>query len=191
MRKTCRLLFVCLALSGALAQAMDFRLLGIQEARRLLDPAGGARIVTLWSEECGYCKINLDRLAQFRPRGLRVVTVLSEQHDAAASLWPELARRGLTAEAWVFGDEVPERLRHALDPEWRGELPRSYLIDAEGRRQAVSGVLSDAALRAFVSRTGRAATLGGGVRQGGQLVAHAENYAAPAYKNSASTPVWP
>lgn len=152
-RKACVLIFACLALSGALAQTVDFRLLGIQEARRLLDPAGGARIVTLWSEECGYCKINLDRLARLGPDGVRVVTVLSERRDAAALLWPELARRGLTAEAWAFGDEAPERLRHALDPAWRGELPRSYLIDAEGHREAVSGVLSEATLQAFISKT--------------------------------------
>lgn len=166
------LLFAFLAFAGAFAQAADFRPLGVEEARRLLDSAGGARIVTFWSEECGYCKINLDRLARLGPDGVRVVTVLTDRHDAAALLWPQLARRGLAAEAWAFGEEAPERLRHALDLAWRGELPRSYLIDAEGRREAVSGVLSEAVLRAFVSRT-RLKT------------------DASAYKNSASTPVWP
>ena len=55
--------------------------------------------------------------------------------------WPErshelaqlLARSGLRRdERYAYGDESPEALAHALDPRWRGELPRTYLFDGQG-----------------------------------------------------------
>lgn len=106
--------------------------------------AGRATVVALWSLDCVYCIRNLDVLARAQaahPR-LDVVTVSIDPLEAAAELQPILARAGLRGEAWAFGDSAPERLRHAIDPQWRGEMPRTYLIDSKGSVTARSGLLS-------------------------------------------------
>lgn len=43
------------------------------------------------------------------------------------------------AESWVFADSFTDRLRFEVDPQWYGELPRTYFFDADGRSTAVSG----------------------------------------------------
>jgi hypothetical protein len=40
----------------------------------------------------------------------------------------------------------------AIDPKWRGELPRTYLYDAQHRRVAISGVIDEEKLREWLER---------------------------------------
>jgi hypothetical protein len=40
---------------------------------------------------------------------------------------------------WAFADDFAERIRYAIDPRWRGELPRLYLFDADHQPTAISG----------------------------------------------------
>jgi hypothetical protein len=62
-----------------------------------------------------------------------------------------LKRAGVVgSERWVFADDAPERLRYAIDPEWAGELPRTYLYDRSCGRIAVSGALSPEILRRWL-----------------------------------------
>lgn len=105
---------------------------------------GRATVVALWSLDCVYCLRNLDVLARAQSAHphLHVVTVATDPPEAGAELLPILARAGLRSEAWAFADAPPERLRHAIDPQWRGEMPRSYLIDGRGGVTARSGLLS-------------------------------------------------
>lgn len=106
--------------------------------------AGQPLVLVLWSADCSYCFGNLELLARLqarRPR-LRVVTVATESIDFSSELEPLLARTGIRSEAWAFGDASPERLRYAIDPRWRGEMPRSYLINSRGQVSAKSGVLT-------------------------------------------------
>jgi hypothetical protein len=42
-------------------------------------------------------------------------------------------------ESWVFADSFVERLRYEVDPQWYGELPRTYFFDAQGVSIAISG----------------------------------------------------
>ncbi|MNY55238.1 hypothetical protein D3C86_1911970 [compost metagenome] len=42
---------------------------------------------------------------------------------------------------FAYGNEAPEALAFAIDPNWRGELPRTLLFDGQGGRQALSGVI--------------------------------------------------
>ncbi len=108
-------------------------------------------VLFVWSMDCGFCQASLDVLAEARAADptLDIVTVttdpigdplLSEQVRA------RLASLQLSADTWSFGDDAPERLRYALDPAWRGEKPRSYWYDANGKRTAYSGMISRAKL---------------------------------------------
>ncbi|WP_354684714.1 hypothetical protein [Cupriavidus necator] len=103
-------------------------------------------VLLVWSLDCVYCKRNFDAIGKLRARHpeLRFVTLATDSPDALPQVQQRLRRASLTRNAWVFGHEPQERLRYAVDPDWMGEMPRTYFYRADGQRQAVSGVISDA-----------------------------------------------
>jgi len=113
-------------------------------------------ILGLWSVNwCGHCIAELTMLGRLVKSGqaLPLVLVSTDTPESAAAIESTLKRLGLAQqESWVFDDDVPERLRHTIDPAWRGELPRSYLYDASHRRETVTGVLDESILKNWLKR---------------------------------------
>jgi hypothetical protein len=103
-------------------------------------------VLVVWSLDCIYCKRNFEAIGKLRARhpDLRVVTLAMDSPDALPQVQQLLQRVRLTRNAWVFGNEPQERLRYAVDPDWMGEMPRTYFYRPDGQRQGVSGVISDA-----------------------------------------------
>ena len=140
------------AAAGAAAMpptAPAFVSLDAAGARRLVAPAAhrAPTILALWSAECVHCKKNLAlfaAMAQAEP-GLRLITLAVE--PAEPQLGAILERFGVPGERFAYGDEAPERLAFAIDPDWRGELPRTLFFDGRGGAVAVSGVLGEARVR--------------------------------------------
>lgn len=113
------------------------------------DHKGRPFVVLVWSMDCEFCQHSLDVLAKARAAnpGFDIVTITTDPlSDAALSalVSKRLSGIDLLQEAWSFGAQSPERLRYAIDPRWRGEKPRSYWYDAQGRRTAYSGVITPA-----------------------------------------------
>jgi len=54
---------------------------------------------------------------------------------------------------YVYGADSPEAIAFALDPKWRGELPRTLFFDGRGNRMAVSGVVGIASARQSLGLT--------------------------------------
>ncbi|MDK3022232.1 hypothetical protein QO239_06365 [Cupriavidus taiwanensis] len=102
-------------------------------------------VLVVWSLDCVYCKRNFDALGKLRAKhpGLRVVTLATDSAEALPQVQQVLDRVKLTNHAWMFGHEPQERLRYAVDPDWMGEMPRTYFYRADGQRQGVSGVISE------------------------------------------------
>lgn len=146
MKKLLPALF-CFFVAGA--WAAGFSPLDKPGARHLVQIAGHGRptIVALWSSDCGHCKRNLGMLAALakKEKGLRLVSVATEPESPQHQ--PLLDRIGLPGERYAYGSDAPEALAYALDPAWRGELPRTLLFDGKGGRQAISGVLDEARVR--------------------------------------------
>ena len=44
--------------------------------------------------------------------------------------------------SWMFADSFEERLRFSIDPNWYGELPRSYFFDADHQMHSHSGIMT-------------------------------------------------
>jgi thiol-disulfide isomerase/thioredoxin len=112
--------------------------------------AGRPFILTLWSLTCHHCAKELQTLGKLArsDRNLPLVIVSTDTPAEASEIRVALKGFGLGRfDTWVFADAVPERLRYAIDPAWRGELPRSYLFDPAHRREAHSGMLSEAQLK--------------------------------------------
>lgn len=119
--------------------------------------AGRPFILTLWSLTCHHCVRELQTLGRLARGGSRLPLVIVSTDTPAESgeIRAALKRFGLGhLDTWVFDDAMPERLRYAIDPAWRGELPRSYLFDAAHRREAHSGLLEEARLRDWLRRQG-------------------------------------
>ena len=62
-----------------------------------------------------------------------------EAHGAVERMWTALAM-GETP-GWAFAHDYLERLRWHIDPDWYGELPRTYFHDARHEARAHSGVI--------------------------------------------------
>jgi thiol-disulfide isomerase/thioredoxin len=105
---------------------------------------GTAHVVALWSLDCPPCHEELATLESFARahRSIAVVLISTDTPADTPALLHVLQRHGLAgAENWVFADEFVERLRHEIDPDWRGELPRAYLHGANGTAITVTGRL--------------------------------------------------
>lgn len=146
-----------LAAMGALwlatAAAAPLEHLDRATARTLADPSSHRQptVVAIWSSDCVHCKKNfglLTALAKSDKR-LQVVTVAAEADSPA--LAAALDRHRVPGRHYAYGDDVPEALAYALDPAWRGELPRTLVMDGKGGKTAISGGLDEAALRKALS----------------------------------------
>ncbi|CAI09639.1 hypothetical protein ebA6153 [Aromatoleum aromaticum EbN1] len=148
MKRLKNLLAAIVWAGAATCSANDFVPLDRAAATAIADPASHARptIVALWSSECVHCKKNLKlfaEMAKVHPR-LQLITVAVEPADEG--LAAPLDRAGVTGKRFAYADESPEALAYALDAKWRGELPRTLLFDGRGAREAVSGVVAEAAV---------------------------------------------
>ncbi len=149
-----RLLAACLliVLAGpASAELRAFTGDSLEAIKR--DFAGRPFILSLWSISCSHCLRDLPMLKQAAARGANLVLVSTDSLDDAEEIRAALRRAGLArGDSWVFADDVPERLRYAIDPDWHGELPRTYLYDRAHGREAVTGLLSRKQLEQWLQR---------------------------------------
>ncbi|TFW10018.1 hypothetical protein E4K72_03040 [Oxalobacteraceae bacterium OM1] len=103
-------------------------------------------VVVVWSLDCDYCLPSFRALAEAQRRGrLAVVAITTDPADdteTMAAVRNKIAGTGLAAEIWAFGDAPAAQLRYAIDPKWRGEMPRSYWYDASGKMTPHSGVIT-------------------------------------------------
>lgn len=144
-------LLALLATGAALhASAADFTLLDRQSARTVLATPSDARptVVALWASDCSYCKQNLRTLASLAKSNpqLRIITIAAESPGEATR--PELDKTGVKSERLAYGNDLPEAIAYAIDPDWHGELPRTYLFDGKGSTQRRSGVIDAAGFKA-------------------------------------------
>lgn len=121
-----------------------FLLLDRHMARALVDPAKHTRptIIALWSSECPHCKKNLALYARLakQDKRLRLVTIAAE--PAWPGLTESLDRLGISGDRYAYGDDAPDAIAHAIDPAWRGELPRTLFFDGLGSRQTITGAVT-------------------------------------------------
>jgi len=115
--------------------------------------AGKPFIISLWSLDCTYC---LDDMVLFgklskKYHDLDLVLISTDTPEQMKEIELALQKHPLKkAESWVFADSFVERLRYEVDPQWYGELPRTYFYDAQGRAIALSGKLDYAQIEQWI-----------------------------------------
>ena len=131
---------------SATATASDLRTFGPEGMRIIEKENAGVRfIVALWSTDCPPCRRELAMLGAFAVTypDVPIVLLATDPPDNAKAVVQVLASlQPPGADVWQFGDAGAERLRHAIDPGWRGEMPRSYLYSQDGERVGISGPIS-------------------------------------------------
>lgn len=109
--------------------------------------AGRPFILSIWSVDgCTHCITELTMFGKLAKtyKNLPLVLVSTDTPEFGPALYKTTQRLGLgKADSWVFDDAIPERLRAAIDPQWQGEIPRTYLYDARHQREAIAGVVSE------------------------------------------------
>ncbi|HEX6997468.1 MAG TPA: TlpA family protein disulfide reductase [Gammaproteobacteria bacterium] len=138
--------------SAASAEQAPFDVGDLAEIERR--HGGEPFLVVLWSLDCPPCRGELALLGDFRRRhpDLELVLISTDPPEAAALAAQVLSSCGLAdAETYGFASRNAERLRHAIDPEWFGELPRAYFYAADGTRRGVSGALGEETLREWLA----------------------------------------
>lgn len=149
--------FVALAASyvDARAATREFgpgSLAAIEQAHR-----GQPFLLKMWSVDCPPCVKDLGMLLEKlkRHRKLKLVLVSVDEKPAEQQVAATLRRLGMDqVESWIFAPGDARSLRREIDPEWYGELPRTYFYDAAHARVALTGPLTDAHVNAWLQVLG-------------------------------------
>ncbi len=120
---------------------------------------GQPTVVHLWGITCAPCLIELPEWAKLqkeRPDMRLVLLAADPVPQPPAHVEEMLARTGLDkVESWSFADRFNERLRFEIDPAWSGELPRTLLIDRDGKVTTLPGVAALADVRSWLDQHGK------------------------------------
>ena len=117
--------------------------------------AGKPFVVAFWSVNCTYCGAELAMFGKLLKKypGLDLVLVSTDAPADGKGIAAVLDKHALgRAEAWVFADSHADRLRFEVDPEWYGELPRTYFHGAKEGVQATSGKIGQADVERWIER---------------------------------------
>lgn len=110
-------------------------------------------VLVLWSLDCVYCRHDLAMLGRLKVEypALELVVVATDTPERRDEIPEVLERLQLGDEpSWIFADSFVERLRFEIDPQWFGELPRTYFFDGDGNRIGVSGKLNEQAVEEWI-----------------------------------------
>jgi thiol-disulfide isomerase/thioredoxin len=118
--------------------------------------AGQPTVVHFWGLTCGPCLVEMPKWGKLlaeRP-DLKLVLIAADPlpqspEEVAATVGRNHLER---AESWSFTDRFYERLRYEIDPKWAGELPRTMLIDRDGKIVTMNGVADLDQVRAWLDR---------------------------------------
>lgn len=166
------LMLTGLSASAVAATPDALQSFGPDSMKELVARAGGKPLVVMiWSLDCAYCLPSFKALAQARSKeGIQTATIATDPLDDPESrrlMIEKLEAGSMTGDAWAFGPWPVARLRYAIDPAWRGELPRTYWFVKGRQVSRYSGALtSDLVMKGFAEQApnaGRAhSTLGRG-----------------------------
>lgn len=111
-------------------------------------------LLVLWSIECPPCRHELALLGHLRQAGtaFNLVLVATDTITQQQTLNEILTEHQLTqSDSWAFAEGSIEKLRYQIDPDWYGEMPRSYFYDAAHQRIGVSGKLNEQRIRQWLA----------------------------------------
>ncbi|MCP4187235.1 MAG: redoxin domain-containing protein [Gammaproteobacteria bacterium] len=97
--------------------------------------AGKPYVLAFWSYNCGICVREMEVWRQVKKEfpEFELVMVTTDSIENKPRISQVLEQEDMQRfENWAFSDPIPARIRNAVDPKWRGELPRIHFYDAKG-----------------------------------------------------------
>ncbi len=114
--------------------------------RQLLEKHTGQPVMlVIWATTCSICMKKMPLLSKLKENqpDIKIIMLSADELADTKQVQATLAKHELTGlENWIFADENAQRLRYEIDPQWFGELPRTYFLDSKHQREGVSGALS-------------------------------------------------
>ncbi|MBA2501435.1 MAG: TlpA family protein disulfide reductase [Pyrinomonadaceae bacterium] len=96
-------------------------------------------LVNFWATWCVPCREEFPDLVkindEFAPRGLNFITVSLDDPGEITKAVPQFLRemRATKMSAYLLNTPEPETAINAVDPQWSGGLPATFLFDRERR----------------------------------------------------------
>lgn len=113
-------------------------------------------IVSFWSVDCSACYKEMDlwhALSQQYPQ-LKITVISTDPPEYRDEVMQVIREKKLShLQHWQFDHSSAQRLRYEIDPQWYGELPRTYLYQANGESIAASGLLDEKVLRQWLAQS--------------------------------------
>ena len=112
-------------------------------------------LLGLWSVDCPPCMVEMEFMSDLLKLNPDIPYVLIstdpiDQREYSAEFLEDVGLED--KESWIFADSFVERLRFSIDPNWYGELPRSYFFDSQHTMQSHSGIVSEELLKGWFKR---------------------------------------
>ncbi|MGA8171191.1 MAG: hypothetical protein WB816_10250 [Methylocystis sp.] len=149
---------ILLALAGA-AAPVEFKPYGrgtFAELRK--QHVGRPLAVHFWSVTCPSCLAELSEWAKIarEKQALDIVFVNADQDNDRPRAQGRIEKAGLAGFThYGFADDFVERLYFEADKSWRGELPFTALIGANGDLVTVTGTIDDPLIANWMAKAGK------------------------------------
>lgn len=103
-------------------------------------------LILLWSVDCPPCmkELALVETLRNRKKDLNVVLINVDTYESSGQQRQEILQHfSLTGLShFYFRDGFEDHSRYLIDPQWFGELPRSYFVDQAGTFHGKSGLVA-------------------------------------------------
>ena len=148
-----------LALVSGAASASEFKPYGRGSFQELREQhAGRPFVVHFWSVTCPSCLAELPDWAKIAAerKALDIVFVNADPDNDRPRAQNRIDKAGLSnLVQYGFADDFVERLYFEADKNWRGELPFTALIGADGALLTVIGTIDDPLIADWLARAGK------------------------------------
>lgn len=107
----------------------------------LASPKAGKKplLINFWATWCAPCREEFPDLLsvneKFKSRGLNFITISTDETDLINTEVPKVLRelKATALPAYLFPPDESEQLIQMIDKTWSGQLPATFLYDAEGK----------------------------------------------------------
>jgi thiol-disulfide isomerase/thioredoxin len=108
-----------------------------QLAQLLESSKGQVLVVNFWATWCGPCREEFPDLVKLHGErsesGLKVVAISMDEPEDEKAAVQFLEDQGVKFSAYLRGFEDFEKFVNAIDPEWSGALPTTFIFDRSGK----------------------------------------------------------